>query len=109
MVCLLLGSKVWDDCSLENDTISKLLPSHKALELNRLEKAFVKMIDYRLTVTPEEYAKGYFELRKHCKEVRQSKGLKSLTLEEIGGLQRMSNRLEIKVRSKYKEGLNRSF
>jgi hypothetical protein len=44
---------VWDDCSLENDTIAKLLPSHTVLELNRLEKVFVKIIDYKLTITPE--------------------------------------------------------
>lgn len=53
LVCLLLGSKVWDDCSLENDTISRVLPSHTALELNRLEKIFVKIINYQLTITPK--------------------------------------------------------
>ncbi len=50
LVTLISASKIWDDTSLENHSFSKVLTSYTTYEINRLEKHFLFLINYKLTI-----------------------------------------------------------
>lgn len=103
-----MGSKIWDDTSLENHSIAKVLTAYTTLELNHLEKVFLKLVDYRLTIDQKEYAKAYFCLRSHSKGVKKGVSLKPLDLETIRRLSSNAGILTENLRKKHSNP-NKSF
>ena len=64
MLCsLLVAQKVWDDRYLSNSDFAFIYPFFTTEQLNRLEKKFLELIQYNVTVKSSLYAKYYFELR----------------------------------------------
>jgi hypothetical protein len=63
LISLCLGSKVWDDDSLENVHFPKVLPDVTLRMINSLEEKFLEFIDFDLVIKGSEYAKYYFILR----------------------------------------------
>lgn len=59
----LVGQKVWDDRYLSNADFAYIYPFFSTEEINRLEKKFLELINYSVTVKAALYAKYYFELR----------------------------------------------
>ena len=59
----LIGQKVWDDRYLSNADFAYIYPFFTTEEINRLEKRFLELINYSVTVKAALYAKYYFELR----------------------------------------------
>lgn len=59
----LIGQKVWDDRYLSNADFAYIYPFFLTEEINRLEKRFLELINYSVTVKAALYAKYYFELR----------------------------------------------
>ena len=59
----LVGQKVWDDRYLSNADFAYIYPFFNTEEINRLEKKFLELINYSVTVKAALYAKYYFELR----------------------------------------------
>jgi hypothetical protein len=59
----LVGQKVWDDRYLSNADFAYIYPFFSTDEINRLEKKFLELINYAVTVKAALYAKYYFELR----------------------------------------------
>lgn len=59
----LIGQKVWDDRYLSNADFAYIYPFFSTEEINRLEKKFLELINYSVTVKAALYAKYYFELR----------------------------------------------
>lgn len=59
----LIGQKVWDDRYLSNADFAYIYPFFCTEEINRLEKKFLELINYSVTVKAALYAKYYFELR----------------------------------------------
>lgn len=81
LICLCLGSKIWDDDSLENVHFPKVMGDVSLRMINRLEQAFLEFINYDLVVRGSEYAKYYFicrtiadSLLKQGAEIHQFKG-----------------------------------
>jgi len=60
---LLVAQKVWDDRYLSNADFAFIYPFFITEEINRLEKKFLELIQYNVTVKSNLYAKYYFELR----------------------------------------------
>ena len=60
---LLVAQKVWDDRYLSNSDFAFIYPFFMTEQLNRLEKKFLELIQYNVTVKSSLYAKYYFELR----------------------------------------------
>lgn len=65
-IALLLAQKVWDDNPLANADFSILYPALNVKQINRLEVKFLRLLQYKLTVTASLYARYYFELRSIC-------------------------------------------
>lgn len=60
---LLISQKVWDDRYLSNSDFAYIYPFFTTEEINSLEKKFLDLINYSVTVKAALYAKYYFELR----------------------------------------------
>ncbi|CAG9314109.1 unnamed protein product [Blepharisma stoltei] len=60
---LLIAQKVWDDRYLSNADFAYIYPFFNTEEINTLEKRFLELINYSVTVKAALYAKYYFELR----------------------------------------------
>ena len=60
---LCLGSKVWDDDSLENEHFPKVLPGISLKEVSRLEKTFLGLLDFDIVIRGKEYAQALFILQ----------------------------------------------
>jgi hypothetical protein len=59
-----------------------------------MERIFLILIDYRLTVKSSEYAKYYFVLRMYTERKKRSFPLRPLDLNTIMKLQKSSNNAE---------------
>lgn len=70
LICLCIGSKIWDDDSLENIHFPKVMPDVTLKMINHLEKTFLDFLDYDLVVKGSEYAKYYFILRTLSDEIK---------------------------------------
>ena len=65
---LLVAQKVWDDRYLSNSDFAFIYPFFMTQQLNSIEKKFLELIQYNVTVKSSLYAKYYFELRALFKE-----------------------------------------
>lgn len=70
LISLCLGSKIWDDDSLENVHFPKVMSDVSIRMINILEKTFLEFIDYDLVVKGSEYAKYYFILRTLTNDIK---------------------------------------
>jgi len=68
MSALVLAQKVWDDTPLINADFSILYPALSVKEINVLERRFLDLLDFKLSVSPSLYAQYYFELQSICEE-----------------------------------------
>lgn len=69
---LVLAQKVWDDTPLINADFAILYPAITVKEINYLERKFLDLLEFKLTVSPSLYAQYYFELRSICEENSQA-------------------------------------
>jgi hypothetical protein len=60
---LLVAQKVWDDRYLSNADFAFIYPFFVTDEINQLEKKFLELVQYNVTVKSALYAKYYFEMR----------------------------------------------
>lgn len=70
LIALCLGSKIWDDDSLENVHFPKVMGDVTLKMINRLEETFLEFIDFDLVIKGSEYAKYYFILRSLQSEIK---------------------------------------
>ncbi|GAM20073.1 hypothetical protein SAMD00019534_032480 [Acytostelium subglobosum LB1] len=64
---LILASKVWEDQSVWNVDFLPVFDNLTAADLNNLERQFLSLIQYNVSLTASIYAKYYFELRTFSK------------------------------------------
>jgi hypothetical protein len=72
ITALVLAQKVWDDTPLVNADFHILYPVLNVAEINYLERKFLDLLEFKLTVSPSLYAQYYFELRSICEENAQA-------------------------------------
>jgi len=60
---LILASKVWEDQSVWNVDFLPVFDNLTAHDLNKLERQFLALLQYNVSLTASLYAKYYFELR----------------------------------------------
>ena len=75
---LILAQKVWDDRSLHNIDFSVFCPMFTLKEINFLEKKFLELIDYDVSISASLYASYYFQLRTLCQRVDKEFTLKPM-------------------------------
>jgi hypothetical protein len=64
---LILASKVWEDQSVWNVDFLPVFDNLTAQDLNKLERQFLALLQYNVSLTASLYAKYYFELRQFSK------------------------------------------
>ena len=109
LTALIMGSKIWDDESFENDNFAKAFPTYKTKDINEMERVFLNFIEYNLYISSKEYAKYYFILRTFAAKNKKSFPLKPLDLKTILYLQKNRNKAQRNLFDTYKNPLNKSF
>ena len=67
---LLLASKVWHDVSYWNSDFSSICPMFTLRNINRMELAYLKLLEYNTIISSSQYAQYYFSLRHALREAR---------------------------------------
>jgi len=98
---LVLAQKVWDDTPLINADFSILYPALTVKEINFLERKFLDLLEFKLTVSSSLYAQYYFELRSICEENAQTFSTKPLSKAQARRLELRSNLTELYQREKH--------
>ena len=75
---LILAQKVWDDRSLHNVDFSVFCPMFTLKEINHLEKKFLELIGYDVSVNSSLYASYHFQLRTLCQKSHHGFSLKPM-------------------------------
>jgi len=91
---LILASKVWEDQAVWNVDFIDVFTDMDVTDLNTLEKAFLKHIEYNVLITGQLYAKYYFELRELAEKDKKEFPLQELDIERAKILEARSKRKE---------------
>merc|ERR1719446_780099 len=75
---LILAQKVWDDRSLHNIDFSVLCPMFTLREIHHLEKKFLELLDYDVSICTSLYASYYFQLRTLCQREKRAFSLQPM-------------------------------
>lgn len=84
---LLVAQKVWDDRYLQNSDFAFIYPFFVTEEINKLEKKFLELIQYNVTVKSHLYARYYFEMRALFKDNEKEFPLRVLTKKDAEKLE----------------------
>eukprot|EP00965_Chrysotila_dentata_P262414 6214563-Pleurochrysis_carterae.AAC.2 len=71
--------QVWDDRSLLNVDFTIICTTYTVRDINMIEKKFLELLGYNVSVTASMYASYYFELRTLCEKKERAFTLKPLT------------------------------
>ena len=77
-----LLAQVWDDKSLLNVDFSLICSNYSLKDINQLEKQFLELIQYNVSISSSLYASYYFELRTLCEKAERTFSLKPLSEEQ---------------------------
>lgn len=107
---LLVAQKVWDDRYLQNSDFAFIYPFFVTEEINKLEKKFLELIQYNVTVKSHLYARYYFELRALFKDNEKEFPIRILTKKDAEKLELSSSLFSQHLeKPASKERLNSSF
>jgi len=59
---MIIASKIIDDETNENCNFAKLFPQYNLKYINKLEKNYLQLIDYKVNIESDTYAKYYYYL-----------------------------------------------
>lgn len=95
---LILASKVWEDQAVWNVDFLSVFPNVSVNDLNKLEKYFLELVTYNVSLKASEYAKYYFELRELAEKDSKSFPLKPLTTLDAQRLEQRAIETERRVK-----------
>ena len=75
LAAMVVAQKVWDDKSLLNVDFSLICSAYSLKDINQLEKEFLELLQYNVSISGSLYASYYFELRTLCEKVRGARAL----------------------------------
>jgi len=94
MVAMLLASKVWDDLSMVNEDFSIFMP-YSLQQINSWEVHFLSCVGFNVRVSASEYAKYYFDLRKHYHRLGEDlPPMRELNMKQAAKLEILSSGME---------------
>lgn len=97
LASMVIAQKVWDDQSLLNIDFSVICKAYTLQEINHLEKKFLELIEYNVSINSSLYASYYFELRTLCEKAERDFTLKPLSEEQKRNLESKSNELKTEL------------
>jgi len=74
---LLLASKVWHDVSYWNSDFSSICPMFNLRNINRMELAYLKLLEYNTIISSSQYAQYYFSLRHALRQIPSVSSIQS--------------------------------
>jgi len=86
LAAMVVAQKVWDDKSLLNVDFSLICSAYSLKDINQLEKTFLELLQYNVSISASLYASYYFELRTLCEKSERTFTLKPLTEEQTAAL-----------------------
>mmetsp|Transcript_4606 Transcript_4606/g.6419 ORF Transcript_4606/g.6419 Transcript_4606/m.6419 type:complete len:969 (+) Transcript_4606:69-2975(+) len=85
--CIILASKVWEDCAVWNSDFLEAFPRITVSDLNRLEKLLLGFLEFNVSIKASEYVKFYFEIRQffdvHMEKHKLTEALDQKSLEKL--------------------------
>ncbi|KAL6069528.1 Cyclin Y [Balamuthia mandrillaris] len=99
---LILASKVWEDQAVWNVDFLSVFPNVDVNDLNKLEKYFLELVGYNVSLKASEYAKYYFELRELAEKDSKHFPLEPLTTQGAARLEERAKETEQRVKSTLK-------
>lgn len=82
LAALLVAQKVWDDQSLLNIDFSVICDAYTLQDINQLEKQFLELLEFNVSISASLYASYYFELRTLCEKAERDFTFKPLSEEQ---------------------------
>jgi len=79
LAAMIVAQKVWDDKSLLNVDFSLICSAYSLKDINKLEKQFLELVQYNVSISASLYASYYFELRTLCEKAERDFSLKPLS------------------------------
>lgn len=76
-----------------------MFPDVSLLEINDLERIYLKFLDYRLQISGSEYAKYYFILRTIAAKTNAEFSLKPMPINKVLELQKNARKIEDDVKA----------
>ena len=102
LAAMVVAQKVWDDKSLLNVDFSLICSAYSLQDINVLEKQFLEMLQYNVSISASLYASYYFELRTLCEKAERTFSLKPLSEEQqqalVSRATKTSEELQAKTR-----------
>jgi hypothetical protein len=95
---LILASKVWEDQAVWNVDFLSVFPNVDVNDLNKLEKFFLRLVRYNVSLKASEYAKYYFELRELAEKDSRQFPLSPLTTTGAERLEQRAREAEKRAR-----------
>jgi hypothetical protein len=95
---LILASKVWEEQAVWNADFLELFPAITVNDLNLLERHYLHLLQFNVTLSASFYAKYYFELRSLSEKDRRQFPLDPLNNEAEKRLEQRSAEKENKAR-----------
>jgi len=103
LAAVILASKVWEDQSVYNVDFTPVFDNLSVPDLNRLEREFLTLLQYNVTLNRSSYAKYYFELKKFSKSAPESFPLQPLSQQNAARLEDHSNLTQIRLTSQMRD------
>jgi len=103
LAAVILASKVWEDQSVYNVDFTPVFDNLSVPDLNKLEREFLTLLQYNVTLNRSSYAKYYFELQKFSKVDPSSFPLQPLTQQNAARLEDHSHLTQIRLTSQMRD------
>ncbi|CAI2374714.1 unnamed protein product [Moneuplotes crassus] len=98
---LCIGSKIWDDDSLENVHFPKVMSDITLKDISMLEKAFLNLINYDVIIRGKEYANYYFKMTSLGEESKKNPPWRLMNPTNVMKIENESQRTQEKLKNKY--------
>lgn len=107
LTTLIVASKIWDDDSLENVHFPKVMRDVTLKEVNSLEKIFLELTNFDLSIKGSDYAKYYFVLRTFASDEEDPARLQiqPISVDKMKNLQQHSDKAEEVLKDLYKKNV----
>jgi len=98
---IIVASKVWEDTAVWNSDFKSVFPFLKLNDLAKLEREFLRLLDFNVAIRASVYAQYYFCLRTIAQRNEINFPLQPLTKAQEDKLEVSSDGMEKKSQSHY--------
>lgn len=101
LITLCIGSKIWDDDSLENIHFPKVMYDVTLKDISTLENTFLNLIEYDVIIRGKEYAKYYFIMTTLGKDSKKNPPWRLMNPSNVQKIEGESAKMQEKLKNQY--------